>query len=57
MKGLQKENILLKDEKVNLERFKQEQEEKVMELNDELIMISDHQSTSVSLEHLRIYWI
>ena len=48
MKGLQKENILLKDEKVNLERFKQEQEEKVMELNDELIMISDHQSTSVS---------
>ena len=57
MKGLQKENILLKDEKVNLERFKQEQEEKVMELNDELIMISDHQSTSVSLEHLQIYWI
>lgn len=55
MKDLQKENILFKDENINLERIKQELEEKVMELNDELVMILDHQSTSVSLEHLQVY--
>ena len=57
MKDLQKENILFKDENINLERIKQELEEKVMELNDELVMILDHQSTSVSLEHLQVYWV
>ena len=55
MKDLQKENILFKDENITLERIKQELEEKVMELNDELVMILDHQSTSVSLEHLQVY--
>ena len=55
MKDLQKENILFKDENINLERIKQELEEKVMELNDELVMILDHQSTSVSLEYLQVY--
>ena len=57
MKDLQKENILLKDENVNLERIKQELEEKIMEQQDELAIILDHQSTSVSLEHLHIYRI
>lgn len=54
MKDLQKENILIKDENANLERIKQELEEKVMELEDELVMVSDHQFTSVSLERLQI---
>lgn len=54
MKDLQKENILIKDENANLERIKQELEEKVMELEDELVMVSDNQFTSVSLERLQI---